>query len=107
MPALDPPLYTGFDWDSGNELKSQMKHGVSQAEAEEIFLGSPLVADDSAHSGVEARFRALGETGRGRRLTVVFTVRGSLIRVISARDMNRRERQRYEEGPEKDPPLSQ
>ncbi len=106
MPALDPSRYTGFDWDSGNELKSQMKHGVTQAEAEDVFLGSPLVADDPAHSDVEARYQALGESGNGRRLAVTFTVRGTLIRIISARDMSRRERQRYEEGPEKSPAVS-
>ena len=107
MLALDLSNYTGFDRDSGNALKSQIKHGVSQAEAEEVFLGSPLLASDPAHSGVEMRFRALGAASGGRRLSVDFTVRGSQIRVISARDMNRLERSRYEEGPEKNPPISQ
>lgn len=90
----------GFDWDDGNLRKSADKHAVSPAEAEQVFVGVPLiVAEDVKHSGAEARFQALGTTIAGRRLHVSFTLRrnGTLIRVISARDMNKKERQRYEE----------
>lgn len=87
---------TGFEWDSGNGLKSHMKHGVSRAEAEEIFFSAPLVARDIGHSEAEARYHALGETVLGRRLLAVFTVRARQIRIISVRDMSRRERQAYE-----------
>ena len=80
-----------------------MKHGVTQAEAEEVFFGSPLVARDPAHSTAEPRFHALGETNSGRRLLVVFTARGSLIRVISVRDMSRSERRVYEKARENAP----
>ena len=55
-----------------------------------------LVAADARHSGQEARYAALGRTTAGRWLAVVFTIRGTLIRVISARDMSRRERRVYE-----------
>lgn len=90
----------GFDWDEGNSRKSADKHDVSQAEAESIFFGDPLiVAEDTKHSKDERRFHALGQTIQGRALHITFTLRENetLIRVISARDMNRKERQLYEQ----------
>ena len=90
---------TGFDWDEGNARKNE-KHGVSMAEAEQIFFNAPLlVLEDSAHSQQEARFHALGKTDDGRALHITFTLRqsGLLIRVISARDMHRKERAIYEQ----------
>jgi hypothetical protein len=90
----------GFDWDSGNDRKSTDKHGVSQAEAESVFFNDPLiVAEDARHSEREPRFNALGKTAQGRLLHVTFTLRryGTLIRVISARDMHRKERRAYEQ----------
>jgi uncharacterized protein len=90
----------GFDWDEGNTRKSKEKHGVTQAEAEQVFFSGPLfITPDEKHSESERRFRALGETPTGRRLTVIFTVRqaGTLIRVISARNMNAKERKLYEQ----------
>lgn len=91
---------TGFDWDEGNSRKNAEKHGVSQSEAEEIFFNEPLlVLGDSKHSQTEARFHALGETDDERLLHITFTLRqhGTLIRVISARGMHRKERAIYEQ----------
>ncbi|HEY5056044.1 MAG TPA: BrnT family toxin [Acidobacteriaceae bacterium] len=86
----------GFDWDEANTSKNWDKHRVSPEEAESIFFHDPLtLMSDHAHSLQEARFQALGETPVGRRLLVVFTVRRKLIRVISARNMNRRESEAY------------
>jgi len=85
----------GFDWDDGNSRKSTDKHGVSQAEAEQVFFNHPLlVAADPKHSVQEQRYHALGVTDDGRRLHISFTLRAAdtLIRVISARDMHRKER---------------
>jgi uncharacterized protein len=90
----------GFDWDSGNARKSTDRHGVSQAEAEQVFFNQPLlVAPDPKHSRHEQRYHALGGTDEGRMLHVTFTLRisGTLIRVISARDMHRKERTFYEQ----------
>ena len=96
---IDLEQIVGFDWDDGNNRKSADKHDVSQAEAESIFFSDPLIVEDSRHSNGEPRFHALGMTAQGRALHVTFTLRrnGTLIRVISARDMNRKERQRYEQ----------
>ncbi|HEX2187462.1 MAG TPA: BrnT family toxin [Longimicrobiaceae bacterium] len=86
----------GFDWDAGNGEKNQRKHGVSRAECEEVFFNRPLVvAEDAAHSRDEARFYALGHADGGKMLFVVFTLRGALVRVISARPMSRNERKVY------------
>jgi uncharacterized DUF497 family protein len=89
----------GFQWDEGNSRKSD-QHGVSMAEAEQVFFNSPLlVLPDPRHSEAELRFHALGKTNEGRRLHITFTLRdaGKFIRVISARDMNRKERVIYEQ----------
>ncbi len=103
MRCVDLAACTGFEWDLGNRLKSQMKHAVTQAEAEEMFFSSPLVAKDPQHSDAESRFHALGETSTGRQLLAVFTVRGERIRIISVRDMSRGERQTYAEAQKHSP----
>ena len=89
----------GFDWDEGNARKNE-RHGVTQAEAEQVFFNFPLlVLADPKHSETEPRFHALGTTHEGRRLHLAFTLRNEeqLIRVISARDMHRKERLIYEQ----------
>lgn len=87
---------TGFQWDAGNATKNWTGHAVTQAECEMVFFQQPLlVAPDVVHSAAEARYYALGRTPLGRTLFVVFTLRGSLIRVISARDQSRAEREVY------------
>lgn len=88
---------TGFEWDDGNLEKNWALHRVAFWEAEEIFFNEPLVmAPDLKHSESEPRFLALGQADSGRLLFVSFTVRGSLIRAISVRDMTRKEVSRYE-----------
>ena len=87
----------GFEWDEGNADKNLEKHGVSDTECEQAFFNDPLaVGDDVEHSRDEPRGFVLGRTDDGRHLFIVFTVRRTLIRVISARDMTRNERRRYE-----------
>lgn len=87
----------GFEWDDGNARKNE-KHGVSTAEAEQIFFNDPLLLlTDVLHSQREQRFHALGKTDEDRLLHITFTLRqsDSLIRVISARSMHRKERTIY------------
>lgn len=93
---------TGFDWDSGNLDKNMEKYGVSYGECEEVFFNEPFFTySDDRHSSGEKRYYVLGETNAQRRLFIVFTIRRSLIRVISARDMSTRERKTYENLKEK------
>lgn len=96
---IDLSAVEGFDWDDGNARKSLDKHSVTQAEAEQVFASTPLIADDAKHSHDEPRYQALGATLEGRMLHVTFTLRegGRTLRVISARDMNRKERTVYEQ----------
>jgi uncharacterized DUF497 family protein len=87
---------TGFDWDKANIEKNWQKHRVNPFECEEAFFNEPLyVYEDDKHSEKEARFYALGRTSAGRLLFIVFTIRGRLIRVISARNMSRKEKEEY------------
>jgi uncharacterized DUF497 family protein len=86
-----------FEWDKGNELKNWEAHGVKRTEAEQVFFNHPLLVFDTYFQNEEQRFLALGVTNSGRFLTIVFTIRKKkFIRVISARDMSRKERKAYE-----------
>ena len=96
---IDLSNVTGFNWDNGNERKNE-KHGVTMAEAEQVFFNAPLLLlEDFGHSQSELRLHALSQTDEGRPLHITFTLRrlGQLIRVISARDMHRKERAIYDQ----------
>lgn len=96
---IDFAAIVGFQWDEGNARKNA-RHGVSQGEAEEVFFDTRLlVVADAQHSMQEPRYHALGMTRDSRHLHVTFTLRDSmtLIRVISARDMHRKEKAIYEQ----------
>ena len=103
---LPHPL--AFDWDDGNSEKNWDRHRVRRSECEEAFLVPPLlVVNDPSHSHAEARFLGLGRSAAGRLLCLSFTLRGNRIRIISARDMSRKERQSYEQANrEEDPEVS-
>ncbi|MFH1856217.1 MAG: BrnT family toxin [Candidatus Omnitrophota bacterium] len=86
----------GFQWDEANFEKNWLKHQVTASESEQIFFNQPLIiADDVTHSKDEERYYALGKTDEQRMLFVVFTIRRNLIRVISARNMSKKERRIY------------
>ena len=97
MAMVDPlDNCIGFEWDDANTQKNWERHQVAPEEAEDLFFHLPFVVrSDVRHSKTEKRYYALGQTGAGRRLFVVFTIRGERIRVISARDMNRNETEAY------------
>jgi hypothetical protein len=97
---------TGFEWDNHNAAKIWSKHHVSPSECEQIFFNLPLiVADDEKHSEKEKRYYVLGHTDTGRLLFAVFTIRGDKIRVISARDMSRKERKVYKSYEKENPEI--
>jgi hypothetical protein len=94
--------FVGFQWDRGNSNKNLLKHNVQNWECEQVFFNKPLfVLEDSGRSVAEKRWAGFGKTDSGRLLVVIFTKRGHLLRVISARDMNSKERKFYEENEEK------
>jgi len=91
------PEFDGFDWDDANVEKNWQAHRVSPSEAEQVFFNKPLLVDDAPeHSRAEKRYYVLGRTDQERMLFVAFTMRKNRIRVISARDMSRKERKVYE-----------
>lgn len=92
---LDKGLIT-FEWDKGNSEKPK-KHGLTLGETEEAFFDdNKVIFTDWKHSGVEQRITLLGKTEKGRLLNITYTIRGSKIRVITARPINRKEVQLYE-----------
>lgn len=97
MKLPDFSLIEGFDWDQGNIHKNWLKHKVKVGEIEEIFFNEPiLIAYDENHSEKETRFAALGISNDSRRLFAVFTIRNNKIRIISTRDMSKKEKKIYE-----------
>jgi uncharacterized DUF497 family protein len=96
MNILPDPL--AFEWDEGNIYKSVTKHGVTNKEAEEVFVNRPLlVSDDVTHSIKEARHQALGRAVSQKLLYIIFTIRIEKVRIISARLMDKKERSIYEQ----------
>jgi len=90
--------FTGFQWGQGNIDKNLIKHDVENWECEQVFFNRPLlVLDDPKHSVSEKRWAAFGKTDADRFLVVIFTKRDNLIRIISTRDMNKKERKFYDE----------
>jgi uncharacterized DUF497 family protein len=88
---------TGFDWDEANVAKNWERHRVTPEEAEDVFFHDPFVMrSDPGHSRREKCYRAMGKAARDRKLFVAFTIRGTLIRVISVRDMSRKENEDYQ-----------
>lgn len=88
---------TGFQWDKGNIDKNLLKHGISDQECEEVFFDhNKRILKDILHSGKEDRYILLGQTKLGRLLFIVFTIRNNKIRIISARNLNKKEKHLYE-----------
>lgn len=95
MRVLRKPIK--FVWDRGNKDKNWIRHRVTDRECEEVFFNeNKKIYKDKLHSDKEEKYILLGGTKRDRLLFVVFTIRNKKIRVISARDINRREVELYE-----------
>jgi hypothetical protein len=95
---VDLSSVLGFDWDENNRDKNWIAHQVTVGESEEVFFNLPLLLlPDTAHSQTETRYYVLGQTDAGRQLFISFTIREDKIRVISARDMSKKERVIYAE----------
>lgn len=95
MQFLRQPI--AFEWDKGNQGKN-LKHGATDEECEEVFFDpQKKLLKDVLHSQAETRYILIGATKHQRLLFVVFTFRNNKVRVISARDLNTRERRLYAE----------
>ena len=92
------PEELAFEWNSGNRDKNKISHKVDWWECEEIFFNYPLFTTVVAkHSEEEDRYYAFGHTNGNRLLTLVFAIREKKIRIVSARDMKKKERAMYHE----------
>jgi uncharacterized DUF497 family protein len=89
---------TNFDWDAAKERKNFRKHRVTFAEAQTVF-DDPVarIEDDPDHSEIEQREQVIGYSAAGRLLIVSFVQRGQVLRIISARRVDSRERKHHEE----------
>jgi uncharacterized DUF497 family protein len=86
-----------FEWDEGNIDKNYIKHNVQWFECEQVFFDEHFyVGRDVKHSQKEERWLGLGKTYEGRKLCIIFTIRNKKIRIVSARDMSKKERKQYE-----------
>ncbi|QEP43389.1 BrnT family toxin [Ectothiorhodospiraceae bacterium BW-2] len=88
-----------FEWDDKKAVKNMKKHGISFHEAATVF-GDPLALtfDDPDHSGDEERVLTFGRTRTEKLVIASHTQRNGSIRIISARLMDKHERNIYEEG---------
>ena len=87
-----------FEWDEWNSRKNRLKHNVFPNEAEQVFTDpKKIILADHFHSKKEERYIIIGKTENNRILYVVFTLRKIKIRVISARDLNHKEKNLYHE----------
>ncbi|MFH1610734.1 MAG: BrnT family toxin [Patescibacteria group bacterium] len=94
---LDLSKLNGFEWNNANVDKNWNKHSVYWRECEEVFINLPLLISlDKTHSQTEIRFHVLGKTNDNRKLFLVFTIRDNKIRIISARNQNRKEKEIYD-----------
>ena len=86
-----------FEWDQGNKEKNLNKHKVTDEECEEVFF-DPMkkISRDTLHTNQEKRYLVLGKTKKDRLLFIVFTIRKNKMRIISARDLNKKEKYLYE-----------
>ncbi|MXY45388.1 MAG: BrnT family toxin [Chloroflexi bacterium] len=88
----------------GTNEKNWLRHGVSNAESDQVFSDDPLfIAEPPEQLWGELRYHAYGQTTEGRNLFVVFTLRQDITRIISVRDINRRERRNYDDAQESNP----
>ena len=95
--CLDINSLIGFDWDDGNIYKNEKKHGLNYKLIEEVFFNEPLlIVEDYQHSDNECRCAAFGQDDKSNKIMVIFTARDKLIRVISAREMRKKEKAFYE-----------
>lgn len=90
-----PPL---FDWDAENADHIVERHGITPAEAEEAMADPRRIRADAYQVPGEQRRAIVGATEGGRILYVVYTRRGGMVRVVTARDAVATEQRRYRRG---------
>jgi uncharacterized protein len=85
-----------FDWDTAKELANLKKHGLDFRMAAKVFLDPHVIEFDDLWTEEELRFNAIGLVD-GRMLFVTYTMRGAVVRIISARGAEPNEKRKYHE----------
>jgi uncharacterized DUF497 family protein len=85
-----------FEWDRAKALANRKKHGVDFRAATKVFLDPNVIEFDDFSSTDEQRFNAVGLVD-GRMVFVAYTIRGTVIRIISARGAEPHEKRKYHE----------
>lgn len=83
-----------FEWDPAKREKNLRARGIGFDEAALIFEGALLVSPDARADYGEARFNAIGEAN-GKVLRLTYTMRGEVVRIITAWKANRKDRRRW------------
>ncbi len=93
-----PPAHIEFEWDPAKAERNIRRHQITFEEAVTAFDDEyAIIFADEAHSFDEPRDVLIGYSNRAHLLTVIFTERGDVVRLISARQATRGEKKRYEE----------
>jgi hypothetical protein len=85
-----------FEWDGAKELANRRKHGVDFRTAAKVFLDPYVIELDDLDGAGELRFNSIGLVD-GRMLFVTYTMRGDIVRIISARGAEPHEKKKYHE----------
>ena len=91
-PDFELLVTTGFEWDEIKSNANLIKHGISFEEATEVFYGPTIIKGSKRNN--EERWIAIGKS-HDRIVSVIFTRRNNLIRIISARRARRNEERAY------------
>jgi uncharacterized DUF497 family protein len=85
-----------FEWDSAKEAANRRKHGVDFKTAARVFLDPHVIEFDDRDVAGELRFNAIGLVD-SRMLFVTYTLRGDVVRIMSARGAEPHEKRKYHE----------
>jgi uncharacterized protein len=85
-----------FEWNSAKERANRKKHGMGFRTAAKVFLDPHVIEFEEFGVEEELRFHAIGLV-EGRMLFVVYTMRGDVVRIISARGAEPNEKRKYHE----------
>jgi uncharacterized protein len=85
-----------FEWDTAKENANRKKHGVEFRTAAKVFLDPYMIESDDRGAAGELRFNAIGIVD-ARMLFVTYTMRGDVVRIISARGAEPHEKKKYHE----------
>lgn len=85
-----------FEWDEVKNESNFSKHGIRFEDSVKVFKSPMVIIEDTRYDYGEVRYIGIGKNPQGIFYTVVYTLRGDKIRIISARKAHKKERSMYE-----------